>query len=53
VSLLAPQTEKIFIPSGHLTLLDPAVKNELQPQRRIIQEVDTIEHAYQLMVRTR
>lgn len=53
VVLLIPYSQKLFIPSGQLTTLEPAVTNLLEQRQVTVEEVDTIEQAYQLMVRTR
>jgi hypothetical protein len=53
VLLLLPYAQKIYIPSGQLTTLSPSVMNQIQQRQVTIEEVDTIEQAYQLMIRTR
>lgn len=50
--LLLPFSQKLYIPSGQLVELDPNVINTIQQRQVTIEEVDTIEQAYQVMVRT-
>lgn len=53
VALLIPFAQQILIPSGQLVTLDPTVMHQLQQRGTKILEVDNLEQAYQLMVRTR
>jgi hypothetical protein len=53
VALLIPLAEQILIPSGQLATLDPTVMHQLQQHGTKVLEVDNLEQAYQLMVRTR
>lgn len=49
VALLLTRVPKILIPSGQLAMVDPAVLNQLYQHHSRIEEVDTLEQAYQLM----
>ncbi len=51
VALLIPHTQLILIPSGELTNLDLTVMHQLQEHGTRVLEVDSLEQAYQLMVR--
>lgn len=53
IRLLIPYSQKLFIPSGQLATLNPTLTTLLQQHSVTVEEVDTIEQAYQLMVRTR
>ena len=53
VLLLIPYSQKIFIPAGQLSTLDPTVTNILQQRQVTVEEVETVGQAYQRMVRTR
>ena len=53
VALLIPFAQQILIPSGQLINLDPTVMHQLQQHGTKVLEVDSLEQAYQLMVRTR
>lgn len=48
LQLLLPYAQKLYIPSGQLATLDPIFMGRFQ-QRVTIEEVETIEQAYQLM----
>jgi len=53
MAMLIPIAEQILIPSGQLVTLDSTVMHQLQQHGTKVLEVDNIEQAYQLMVRTR
>ncbi len=53
VLLLLPYSQKLYIPSGQRAALGPDVLNQIQQRQVVVEEVDTIEQAYQLMIRTR
>ena len=51
--LLMRHAHQILIPTGQLTVLDPTVIDQLQQHGTKVLEVETLEEAYQLMVRAR
>lgn len=53
VLLLLPYAQKLYIPTGQLATLSPVVMNQIQQRQATIEEVDSIEQAYQLMIRNR
>jgi hypothetical protein len=53
VLLLLPYSHKLFVPSGQLATLGPEALKQIEQYPVRLEEVDTLEQAYQLMVRTR
>ncbi|HJR76988.1 MAG TPA: hypothetical protein VJ805_08435 [Nitrospiraceae bacterium] len=53
VLLLIPYSQKLFVPSGQLAILEPEVLKQIEQHPVTIKEVDTIEQAYQVMVLNR
>lgn len=53
VLLLLPYAQKLYIPSGQLAALGPDVLNRIQQRQVVVEEVDTIEQAYQSMIWSR